>query len=235
MTIPTANYTQLQSRVLITHRIWEITVFLIVTGGLLAAGGWYYLAYSDSDELALLPRQINALVIATVIYTNLAAIGVFGVGSLYGGDGTIAGLYAVLLWNHFILSLLSGAFLLWSLLNGDADLGGIVNECATRSPEILVQAVCARNFANFRSLTLGTTVGMMIVQLVACIMASHYVSVISKTEDSDNTYTGPETDVFWEPQTPQDENVVVVDMQEDSDVDEYKTPRTAEFSRFAWV
>ena len=89
----------------------------------------------------------------------------FRIGSLYGGDGTIAGLYAVLLWNHFVLNLLSAAFLLWSILQGDADLGGILNECATRSSEVLVQAVCARNFANFRSLTVGTTAGMMVVQL----------------------------------------------------------------------
>jgi hypothetical protein len=66
-------------------------------------------------------------------------------------------------------------------------------------------------------------------------MASHYSSVISKTEDNGNTYSGPEDDVTWEPQTPQDESVVVVEMQEDGEVDEYKTPRSAEFSRFAWV
>jgi hypothetical protein len=53
------------------------------------------------------------------------------------------------------------------MLQGDADLGGIVNECATRSSEVLVQALCARNFAKFRGLTVGTTAGMMVVQLGA--------------------------------------------------------------------
>jgi len=229
-----ASNDAVQARISITHRMWEMTTFLVITGGMLAGGGWYCLAYSDSDLLAFLPKQTNTLIVASVLHTNLAAIAAFGLGSLYGKDGTMLGLYAVLLWNHFVLSLLTGGFLLWSVLQGDPTAGGILNECALRPTGLVVQRLCEYNFEQVRSIIIGTTAALWIIEFAACIMASRYVAEVAKDEDNCNTYDGPVVDVIWVPQTPE-EGDAVIEMLHDGEVDEYKTPRTAEFSRYGWV
>ena len=82
--------------------------------------------------MALLDRQVNALVIQAVLLTNFGAIAIFGLAALFTRDPTMLGLYAVLLWNHWALSLISGSFVIWAMLQGDPDVGPptMLNECA---------------------------------------------------------------------------------------------------------
>jgi hypothetical protein len=164
------------------------------------------------------------------------------------------GLYGVLLWNHFVLSLLSGAFLLWAMLKGDpAITPGMLNQCSVLSTNPHVQAFCEHNFKQLQSLITGATVGMWIIQLgvsdsllIGCrlniclgaaIICSRFVSLASKAEDESNVYAGPEAAILWAPQTPQSGGVEVPEeaMPVDGEEEEYKTPRTAEFSRYSWV
>ena len=84
MSTPTNGVEHGRFRISISHRAWEVSVFLVLAGGTLAAGGWYCLAYAgapllcsglqtkpeslgkDTEKLALLPKQTNALVVASV-------------------------------------------------------------------------------------------------------------------------------------------------------------------------
>jgi len=234
-TMSNASTAAVKARISISHRMWEMSTFLLITGGMLAAGGWYLLAYSDSEFLALLPKQINTLIVTCVLHTNLVAIAAFGLGSLYSKDGTMLDLYAVLLWNHFALSLITGSFLIWSVLHGDPTAGGVLNGCTTNSTVLAIQRLCEYNFDQVRGIMLGTTAALWIIELAACIMASRFVGATIKEEDRMNVYEGPETDVFWVPQMSPAESDIVIDMPEEGEVDEYKTPRTAEFSRYGWV
>ena len=40
--------TEVQVRVGTTHRMWEMTAFLVLTGGLLAGGAWYVMVESGT-------------------------------------------------------------------------------------------------------------------------------------------------------------------------------------------
>ncbi|KAI0029698.1 hypothetical protein K488DRAFT_88480 [Vararia minispora EC-137] len=235
MSTPASNDAQV--RVMISHRIWEVTTFLVLTGGMLAGGGWFCVAYADTDKLALLPSQTNALVFASVVYTNIAAIAVFGLGSLYGRDPTMLGLYSVLLWNHFVLSLLSGGLLLYTMLQSNPLISdGSLNDCLVLSDDIIAQVFCEYNFNKLQNIIIGTTIAMWIIQFAGCIMASRFISLVSKEEDESSAYPGPEVDVVWVPQTPlSGYTAVPVDVQADGEEEEYKTPVTARFSRFSWV
>ena len=116
--------------------------------------------------MALLPRQVNALIIQAVLLTNLGAIACFGLAALFTQDPTMLGLYAVLLWNHWALSLLSGSFVLWAMLQGDPEVGPptMLNECATRGLDAVARAACEWNFKQVQSIAIGTTAALWIIE-----------------------------------------------------------------------
>lgn len=192
--------TEVQVRVASTHKMWEMTAFLVLAGGLLAGGGWYVMVESETDLMALLPRQVNALVIQAVLLTNLGAIACFGLAALFTRDPTMLGLYAVLLWNHWVLSLISGSFVLWAMMQGDPEVGppDMLNECATRGLSALAQATCEWNFKQVQSIAIGTTAALWIIEFYACCISARFVSLASAAEAQQ--YGGPEDSLNWEPQ-----------------------------------
>lgn len=136
----------------------------------------------DTAQLALLDRQVNAVITFAIVNTNLAAIACFGyaacyalcrvaahapssIAGLFSEDSTVISLYASLIWNHFVISLISGAFLLWSMLQPTAD--GALNECLVRSTDYFVQSVCMSNFNATRALAIGATIAMWVLELRA--------------------------------------------------------------------
>ncbi|KZV70133.1 hypothetical protein PENSPDRAFT_734939 [Peniophora sp. CONT] len=193
--------TEVKVRVGTTHRMWEMTAFLVLTGGMLAGGAWYVMCESaESDLMALLPRQVNALIIQAVLLTNLGAIACFGLAALFTQDPTMLGLYAVLLWNHWALSLISGSFVLWSMLQGDPEVGppDMLNECAIRGLDALTRAACEWNFKQVQSISIGTTAALWIIEFYGCCIASRFVSLASAADAQ--PYDGPEDAFNWQPQ-----------------------------------
>ena len=56
--------TEVQVRVATTHRMWEMTAFLVLTGGMLAGGAWYVMCESGTSLLSSsppLPETYNVL------------------------------------------------------------------------------------------------------------------------------------------------------------------------------
>ena len=47
--------TEVQVRAASTHKMWEMTAFLVLAGGLLAGGGWYVMV--ESGTFLVIPER----------------------------------------------------------------------------------------------------------------------------------------------------------------------------------
>ncbi|KAI0260776.1 hypothetical protein BC834DRAFT_899314 [Gloeopeniophorella convolvens] len=153
----------------------------LIGGSIIAAVGWHGATHKDQAHLT--KNQEISLIIASLSYTILAMVSLFGlIGTIIKRRSYIS-LYNTLVWFHLGFNIATGAYFIYTLFHkvGDSD----VNNCINGSTDKFKEDVCKKAFEVGRGITIGLYVLFWLIELWGCIIVADYVSQLQEEEALD--------------------------------------------------
>ncbi|KAI0300116.1 hypothetical protein B0F90DRAFT_1668430 [Multifurca ochricompacta] len=161
--------------------VFMMTALGIVGGSIVAAVGWHGATHKDQAHLTR--NQETSLVIASLSYTVLAIVSIFGLIGTIGRRRGFVSLYNTMVWWHLGFSIASGAYFIYTLFHkvGDHD----VNDCINGSDSPSKQEDCRKAFKVGRNITIGLYIFIWLIELWGCLIVANYVEQLQEEEALD--------------------------------------------------
>jgi len=161
--------------------VFVATVLGILGGSIIAILGW--LTVTHKDHAHLTGNQDISLALASLSYTVLAIVSIFGLTGAITKRGDFLTLFSsVVLW-HLGFSIVTGSFFLYTLFHkvGDQD----VSNCVSGSVDPTAQADCKKAFEVVRGIIVCLHIIFWLTELWACFIVAQYVEQLKEEEVPD--------------------------------------------------
>jgi len=159
------------------------------TGGSVMAGlGWYSALHKD--ETYLTRNQEISVIFASLSYTVLAIISLFGlIGTIMQRRSYIS-LYNTVIWLHLAFNIVAGAFFIYTLFHkvGDEDLSNCFFYC---SDDIIAQFDCVKEFEVYRNVIICLYVIFCLLEFWVCLVVAGYMKQLREQEEALLDYPPP--------------------------------------------
>lgn len=155
-----------------------MSILGIIAGGIIGAIGWYQTGHIK--DLHLTKNNERSLYVASIVYTFLAVISLFGlIGVIMKKKGFVSA-YSSMVWIHLGFNVGTGAYFLYTLFHkiGQQDL----NDCQSTNDTDLTRAACKKGFEIARGILVGIYVVVWLVELWGCLIVSDYVGQLEEEE-----------------------------------------------------
>ncbi|THH10828.1 hypothetical protein EW146_g8241 [Bondarzewia mesenterica] len=155
-----------------------MSIFGILGGGAIAIAGWYQTRHIK--DLHLTKRNEVSLYVASVAYTLLAIISLFGLLGVIIKRKSFVSMYSLLVWMHLGFNVGTGAYFIYTLFHksGDQD----VNSCAGDNSSNFDREACEKGFEIGRGILVAVYVVFWLIELWGCLIVSDYVGQLEEEE-----------------------------------------------------
>ncbi|KAJ7651831.1 hypothetical protein B0H17DRAFT_1101952 [Mycena rosella] len=173
--------------------VFVMSVAALLGGGLVAIAAWIQIAHLSENPLA--NNDKISLYIVAAMFTILALVGAFGLIGALARKPNLVSIFGGMLNVHLGLSVLTGAFAIYSLFKQSTDqLNNALAQCISDtalngSTEEHIVDACKTAINVAKGVVVAAYVVSWLVELYGCFIVHNYVRQLHEEKDAEHMNT----------------------------------------------